>query len=69
MTKANKRAIMFGYNTKIPTEEEEMVDFRNYVIKYFSKELQIVGNKEYLPTKRLKQFLKHKYEIKVFILI
>ncbi|CDW84007.1 UNKNOWN [Stylonychia lemnae] len=67
MTDPNDRNLMFGYENRVPSFEEELQDFRKYLTKYFSKELQKVFEKEYLPTKRLKQFLRHKYEIKVCV--
>ena len=42
-----------------------MADFKKFTEKYFTSELVVVGDIEYLPTNRLKQFLKRKYEIKV----
>eukprot|EP00347_Sterkiella_histriomuscorum_P019587 403341060 len=67
MTREQDRNLMFGYENRVSTDLEQMDDFRNFVQKYFVKELQIVGQCEYLPTKRLKQFLKHKYEIKISV--
>jgi len=61
-TDKEDRDLMFGYDGKEEVKEDiEVEDFKRFILKFFTSELQEINGKIYIQTKRLKPFLKHNY--------